>query len=344
MKTKRIRIGDKYIGGGSPILVQSMCNTPTKDVERTIKQIHLLEKEGCEIIRVAVPDMESAKALKIIKKNISIPLVADIHYDYRIALEAAKYADKLRINPGNISEEEKIKQVVKAARQYGLPIRIGVNLGSLEKEIKEKYGLTPEAMVQSAAKHIALLEKNDFFDIVVSLKASDVIKTIVANRLFAKKFSYPLHLGVTEAGSVYTGTINNAIGIGALLTEGIGDTIRVSLSGNPAEEVKTGWQILKALNLRQRGISVIACPTCARTEIDVAKIASEIEEKTVNVNKVIKVAVMGCGVNGVGEAKDADIGVVGKRDGAMLYKQGELVEKISKETITKKILKEIGRT
>ena len=338
---KRIRIADKYIGGGSPILVQSMCNTPTKDAEKTIKQIHLLEKLGCEIIRVAVPDMDSAKALKTIKKNISIPIVADIHYDYRLAVESAKYVDKLRINPGNIGDEAKIVEVVKAAKQYKLPIRIGVNLGSIEREIKAKYGLTPEAMVKSAEKHIALLEKNHFFDIVVSLKASDVTKTIIANRLFAKQFSYPLHLGITEAGSVYTGTINNAVGIGVLLAEGIGDTIRVSISGNPAEEVRAGWQILKALRLRERGITVVACPTCARTEIDVAKIAQEIEEKTAGVNKVVKVAVMGCAVNGIGEAEEADIGVVGKRDGAFLYKKGEFIEKIPKNAITKRILQEL---
>lgn len=341
MKTKKIRIGNKHIGGGSPILVQSMCNTQTKDTKKTIEQIHLLEEEGCEIIRVAVPDMESAKALKKIRENISIPLVADIHFDYRLALEAAKYVDKLRINPGNIGGEDKVKQVITAAKDYKIPVRIGINLGSLEKEIEVKYGLTPEAMVKSAEKHISILEKNGFFNIVVSLKSSDVVKTVIANRLFAKKFSYPLHIGITEAGSIRTGTINNAIGIGNLLADGIGDTIRVSLSGNPIEEVRAGWQILKALNLRQRGVSVIACPTCARSEIDVAEIAGKIEEKTVRIKKAIKVAIMGCAVNGPGEAKKADMGVVGTKDKAWLYLKGELVEKIAKDAITERLVKEI---
>lgn len=341
MKTKKIRIGNMYIGGDARISVQSMCNTKTKDAKATINQIHKLEEAGCEIIRVSVPDTESAKALKEIKENISIPLVADIHFDYRLALEAAKYADKLRINPGNIGNEEKIKKVINAAKENSLPIRIGVNLGSLEKDIEAKYGLTAKAMVESAKKHIKILEDNDFFNTVVSLKASDVHKMTEANRIFSKHFSYPLHIGVSEAGSVYTGTINNAIGISILLEGGIGNTIRVSLSGEPVEEVKAGWQILKAMDLRQRGIKVVACPTCARANIDVAKIAKEIEEQTNGIKKILKVAVMGCAVNGPGEAKEADIGVVGGKDKALLYKNGETVGKIEKEKVAEIILKEI---
>ena len=320
-----------------------MCNTDTKDAQATIKQIHKLEEAGCEIIRVAVPDIESANALKEIKDNISIPLVGDIHFDYKLALEAAKHVDKLRINPGNIGKEDKVKEVIDAAKEHSLPIRIGVNLGSLEKDIEAKLGLSAEAMVESAARHIKILEDNDFFDTIVSLKASDIHKMIEANRIFAQRYSYPLHLGVTEAGSVYTGTINNAIGIGVLLEDGIGNTIRVSLSGEPIEEVKAGWQILKAMDLRQRGIKLVACPTCARAEIDVAKIAKEIEEKTASIKKPIKVAVMGCAVNGPGEAKEADIGVVGGKDKALLYLKGEIKEKIEKDKVIQKLLEEVNK-
>ncbi len=342
MKTKKIKIGNMYIGGDSLISVQSMCNTDTKDVKATVKQILKLEEAGCEIVRVSVPDIESAKALKEIKKEINIPLVADIHFDHELALEAAKYVDKLRINPGNIGDEEKVKEVIAAAKERKIPIRIGVNLGSLEKDIEAKLGLSAEAMVESAAKHIKILEDNDFFDIIVSLKASDIHKMIEANRIFAQKYSYPLHLGVTEAGSVYTGTINNAIGIGILLEEGIGNTIRVSLSGDPVEEVKAGWQILKAIDLRQRGVRVVACPTCARANIDVASICKEIEDKTSSMKKVVKVAIMGCAVNGPGEAKEADIGVVGGKDRALLYLKGEVKGKIEKEEVVERVLKEIG--
>jgi (E)-4-hydroxy-3-methylbut-2-enyl-diphosphate synthase len=344
MKTRKIKIGKLCIGGDAPVTVQSMTNTKTSDAKSTIPQIHKLEEAGCEIIRVSVPDIESAKALKEIKENISIPLVADIHFDYRLALEAAKYVDKLRINPGNIGKEDKIRAVVKEAKERNLPIRIGVNLGSLEKDIEAKYGLTAEAMVQSAAKHVKILEDNDFFDTVVSLKASELHKMIEANRIFSQRFSYPLHLGVTEAGSVYTGTINNAIGIGILLEEGIGNTIRVSLSGEPVEEVRAGWQILKALDLRQRGIKVIACPTCARTDIDVAKIAKEIEDKTFGEKKILRVAIMGCAVNGPGEAKVADIGVVGGKGGKILFfKKGKIIGNLKKEEIVERILKEIRK-
>jgi (E)-4-hydroxy-3-methylbut-2-enyl-diphosphate synthase len=342
MKTKKIKVGNVYIGGDSKISVQSMTNTDTKDVKATVKQIHKLEEVGCEIVRVSVPDMESAKALKEIKKEINIPLVADIHFDHKLALEAAKYVDKLRINPGNIGNEEKIKKVVEAAKEHKLPIRIGVNLGSLDKDVEAKLGLSAEAMVESAAKHIKILEENDFFDIIVSLKASDIHKMIDANRIFSQRYSYPVHLGVTEAGSVYTGTINNAIGISILLEEGIGNTIRVSLSGDPVEEVKAGWQILKALDLRQRGVKVIACPTCARSNIDVAKICKEIENKTSSIVEPIKIAIMGCAVNGPGEAKEADIGIVGGKDKALLYLKGEKSEMVDKEKIIERILNEIN--
>ena len=343
MKTKKIKVGNMYIGGNAPITIQSMCNTDTKDVKATIKQLHKLEEAGCEIVRVSVPDMESANALKEIKENISIPLVADIHFDYKLALEAAKYVDKLRINPGNIGNEEKVKQVIDAAKERKIPIRIGVNLGSLEKDIEAEKGLTAEAMVESAARHIKILEDNNFFDIVVSLKASNIHKMIEANRIFSQRYSYPVHLGVTEAGSVYTGTINNAIGIGILLEESIGNTIRVSLSGNPIEEVKAGWQILKGLDLRQRGIKVVACPTCARTGMDVAAICKEIEEKTASMKKVVKVAIMGCAVNGPGEAKEADIGVVGGKDKALLYLKGKIEGKIEKDKVVDIIMEKIKK-
>jgi (E)-4-hydroxy-3-methylbut-2-enyl-diphosphate synthase len=343
MKTKKIKVGKIHIGGDALISVQSMTNTDTKDVKSTVEQIISLEEAGCELVRVSVPDMESAKALSEIRKQINIPLVADIHFDYRIALEAAKYVDKLRINPGNIGNEEKVKEVVKKCKDRGIPIRIGVNLGSLDKDIEAKYGLSAEAMVESAAGHIKILEDNDFFDIVVSLKASDVHKMIEANRMFAKRFSYPLHLGVTEAGSVYTGTINNAIGIGVLLEEGIGNTIRVSLSGDPVEEVKAGWQILKSLDLRQRGVRVVACPTCARAGIDVAKICKTVEERAASVKKIVKVAVMGCAVNGPGEAKEADIGIVGGKDTAVLYLDGKKKEMIDKSQIIDIVMEEIKK-
>lgn len=338
MKAREIKISDRIIGGDHPILVQSMCNTLTSDVKATVAQINRLEEFGCEVIRVSVPDMESAAALKEIKKHISIPLVADIHFDYRLALEAIKYVDKLRINPGNIGQKDKVAKVINAAKERMIPIRIGVNLGSLDKDIEKDYGLTPQAMVKSAEKHIAILEENNFTDIVVSLKSSDVIKMIEANRLFAEKFDFPLHLGVTEAGSLFSGTIKNSIGIGILLEQGIGSTIRVSLAGDPADEVRAGWQILKALKIRKRGIEVIACPTCARAGIDVAAITDELEDKTKHIKKNLHIAVMGCVVNGPGEAKEADIGVVGADDCCLLYEKGEFVKKIDKSSVVTVIL------
>jgi (E)-4-hydroxy-3-methylbut-2-enyl-diphosphate synthase len=290
---------------------------------------------------VAVPDIESAKSLKEIKDNIKIPLIADIHFDYKLAVESAKYADKLRINPGNIGSEEKIKAVVDAAKKHKIPIRIGVNLGSLEKDIEAKYGLTAKAMVESALKNIDLLEKLDFYDIVVSLKASDVLRTIEANRLFSKLKDYPLHLGITESGSGSSGTIKSSVGIGILISEGIGDTIRVSLSDNPLEEVKAAKYLLQSLKLRRFGIEITSCPICARANFDVAKVVKEIEEKTTKVKKQLHIAIMGCGVNGPGEAKEADIGVVGGKGENLFYRNGEIEDKIEDNDIIKKIMDEI---
>ncbi|MAH33655.1 4-hydroxy-3-methylbut-2-en-1-yl diphosphate synthase [archaeon] len=342
-KTREISIGNLKIGSNNPIPIQSMTNTDTTDIDSTIKQIKELEEAGCEIIRVSTPTLEAAKALKEIKEKINIPLVADIHFDYKIALEAAKHADKLRINPGNIGDKEKIKLVVDAAKENKIPIRIGVNLGSLEKDIFQKYGYTAEAMVESALRHIKILENLNFHDIVVSLKASDVNIMVDAYRLFAKKSNYPLHLGVTEAGSKFSGTIKSAIGIGTLLEEGIGDTIRVSLSDNPTEEVKVAKQILKTLGLKNSGIEITSCPTCARSQINVIKIVEKLENQTEKIKKPVHVAVMGCAVNGPGESKKSDIGIVGAPDSNLLYKKGEIVTRIKDDDILDVLLKEIDK-
>ena len=341
-KTRKVKVGKLHIGGDAPITVQSMTTTDTADAEATVKQIHGLEEIGCDIIRVSAPTIEAAKALKEIKKNISIPLVADIHFDYRIALEAVKYADKLRINPGNIGSEEKIKLVVKAAKDNNVPIRIGVNLGSLEKDLFEKYGYTAEAMAESALRHVKILESLDFYDTIVSLKASDVPRMVEAYRLFAKKTDYSLHLGVTEAGSKFPGTIKNSIGMGILLSEGIGDTIRVSLSDDPKEEVKAGKLILRSLGLKKGGVEITSCPTCARANIDVIKIVEEIENRTEKIRKPMHVAVMGCAVNGPGECRKADIGIVGGINNTnLLYKNGKIVGKVAKDKIVEILMKEI---
>ena len=335
--TKQVMVGNVKIGGNAPISIQSMCNTPTKDAKATISQIKELQAAGCEIVRVAIPDLESANVLKEIKENISIPLVADIHFDYKLALAAAPYVDKLRINPGNIGDESKVREVVEAAKKYNLPIRIGINLGSLEKEAEAKHGRTAKAMVESERKHIELLEKNDFNNIIVSLKASDIATTIEACRLFAKEFDYPQHLGITEAGTVESGSIKSAIGLGILLNEGIGNTIRISLSGNPVEEVKTAYLILRHLGLK-KGLSITSWPTCARTTLDVAKYAKEVETKLGNLDSSKHVAIMGCVVNGPGEAKAADIAIVGAGDkDPLLYIKGKFVKNIKKEDIVKTI-------
>jgi len=341
-KSRKVKIGKVYIGGDAPINIQSMTTTDTTDVKATVKQIIELEDVGCDIIRVSAPTMEAAKALKEIKKNINIPLVVDIHYDYKIALEAAKYVDKLRINPGNIGNEEKVKAVVNAAKEYSLPIRIGVNLGSLEKDLFDKYGYSSEAMVESAMRHVKILEELDFYDTIVSLKASDVPRMVEAYRLFAKKTDYPLHLGVTEAGSKVPGSVKSSIGFGILLSEGLGDTLRVSLSEEPKEEVRTAKLILRSLGLRKGGVEVTSCPTCARTHVDVIKMVEELENKTEKIKKPIHVAVMGCAVNGPGESKKADIGIVGGAGNTnLLYKDGKIIGKVEKEKIVETLLKEI---
>jgi len=344
-KTRKIRIGDIYIGGDAPVAVQSMTNTDTRDVSATVDQIKRLEEAGCDIVRVAVPDSEAAEALKRIRKSIRIPLVADIHFDYRLALASIENgADKIRINPGNIGGTEKVRKVVEAAKARGIPIRIGVNSGSLEKHILAKYGAaTPQAMADSAMGHVRMLEDLGFHDIVISLKASNVPVTIESYRLMSAMTDYPLHIGVTEAGTLFSGMVKSAAGIGCLLAEGIGDTLRVSLTGDPVEEVRVGIEILKALDLRRTGVELISCPTCGRTRIDLIKIANEVEKRLAGCSKPIKVAVVGCAVNGPGEAREADIGIAGGVGEALLFKKGRIIRKIPQEHIVDELLEEIER-
>lgn len=344
-KTRKIRIGDIYIGGDAPVAVQSMTNTDTRDVSATVDQIKRLEEAGCDIVRVAVPDSEAAEALKRIRKSIRIPLVADIHFDYRLALASIENgADKIRINPGNIGGTEKVRKVVEAAKARGIPIRIGVNSGSLEKHILAKYGAaTPQAMADSAMGHVRMLEDLGFHEIVISLKASNVPVTIESYRLMSAMTDYPLHIGVTEAGTLFSGMVKSAAGIGCLLAEGIGDTLRVSLTGDPVEEVRVGIEILKALDLRRTGVELISCPTCGRTRIDLIKIANEVEKRLAGCSKPIKVAVMGCAVNGPGEAREADIGIAGGVGEALLFKKGRIIRKIPQERIVDELLEEIER-
>ena len=333
--TRQINIGGVPVGGGAPVTIQSMCNTPTEDVEATVAQIHRLEQAGCDIVRVAVPNQAAARAVGAIRERISIPLVADIHFDYRLALEAvAAGADKVRINPGNIGGKERVKAVAQACRAKGVPIRIGVNGGSLEKSLLAKYGgVTPEALVESAFGHIALLQKFDFDDICVSLKSSHVPTTMAAYRLMSLKSDYPLHLGVTETGTVRMGTIKSAVGIGGLLGFGIGDTLRVSLSADPVEEVYAARDILKALGLRQDGPNLISCPTCGRTRIDLIRLAEEVERRLKGIEKPITVAVMGCVVNGPGEASAADVGIAGGDGAGLLFRRGEIVKKVPQDQL-----------
>jgi len=344
-KAKIVSIGGVKIGGRYPIAVQSMCNTDTRDAKATVKQIRALEEAGCEIVRVAVPDMQAAEAVSEIKKRIHIPLVADIHFQYLLALECAKRgADKLRINPGNIGSAENTKAVVKEAKRRKIPIRIGVNSGSIERKLLEKYGYpTPEAAVESALNHIKILEDLDFADIVVAIKFSDTTKTIEANRILAPKCSYPLHLGVTEAGPPKIGSIKSAIGIGSLLYDGIGDTIRVSLTGDPVEEVKVGYEILKDLGIRSHGPMLTACPTCGRTEVDLVKMVGKVEEVLKEIKKPIKVAVMGCAVNGPGEAKESDIAVVGGKRMGAIFVRGKVVASLPEEKMYQRLLEEIAK-
>ncbi|OGY23342.1 MAG: 4-hydroxy-3-methylbut-2-en-1-yl diphosphate synthase [Candidatus Woykebacteria bacterium RBG_13_40_7b] len=344
-QAKIVNIGGVKIGGHYPIAVQSMCNTDTRDVTATVRQIHALEDTGCEIVRVAVPDMQAAEAVSEIKKRIHIPLVVDIHFQYLLALECAKRgADKLRINPGNIGSVENTKTVVKEAKKRKIPIRIGINSGSIEKELLEKYGYpTPEAAVESALNHIKILESLDFDDIVVAIKFSDTGKMIEANRLLAKKITYPLHLGVTEAGPPKIGSIKSAIGIGSLLYDGIGDTIRVSLTGDSVEEVKVGFEILKDLGIRSHGPMLTSCPTCGRTEVDLVKLAGKVEDILKEVKKPIKVAVMGCAVNGPGEARESDIAVVGGKKMGAIFVKGKVVATLPEKELLQRLLKEIDK-
>lgn len=344
-KTREVNIGGVKIGGDNPIAIQSMCNTDTRNVEETVKQIKELENAGCEIIRVAVPDMQAAEAIKDIKRQIDIPLVADIHFDYRLALKAIDGGiDKIRINPGNIGSEDRVKQVADMAKKNGIPIRVGVNSGSLEKHLVEKYGgVTPEGLVESALSHVRLLEKYDFYDTVISIKASNVPFSVEVYELLSETVDYPLHVGITEAGTVWGGTVKSAVGIGAILSRGIGDTIRVSLTGNPVEEIYAAKEILKDMNLRKFGVEFVSCPTCGRTSIDLISIANEVESKVKNIDKNIKVAVMGCAVNGPGEAREADIGIAGGHGEGLIFRKGEIIRKVPENMLVDELMKEIEK-
>ncbi len=328
--TKPVQIGNRIIGGGNPVLIQSMCNTKTEDSASTIAQILELERAGCDIIRVAVPTMEAAESLKAIKKAIHIPLVADIHFDYRLAIAAIECgADKIRINPGNIGSEERVQAVVDKAKEYGVPIRVGVNSGSLEKHLIEKYGgVTAEGIVESALDKAALIERMGYDNLVLSIKSSDVLMCVKAHELIARQTPYPLHVGITEAGTVLSGNIKSAIGLGLILNQGIGDTIRVSLTGNPVEEVKSAKLILKTLGLRTGGVEVVSCPTCGRTQIDLIGLANQVENMVQEYPLDIKVAVMGCVVNGPGEAREADLGIAGGIGEGLLFKKGQIIRKV----------------
>lgn len=343
VKTKQIKIGNTYIGGDAPITVQSMTNTDTRNAQKTIGQIRELEEAGCHIIRCAVLDINACDSLKEIIKCISIPLVADIHFDYRLALKSIENGvSALRINPGNIGGIEKVREVAKAAKDKNIPIRIGVNSGSLRKDTLEKYGkVCPEALVESALQHVRILESVNFDDIVISIKSSNVRQMIESYRMISKEVNYPLHLGVTEAGTIWRGTIKSSIGIGTLLADGIGDTIRVSLTGNPVEEVKVGREILKSIGYLNEGIEFISCPTCGRTQIDLIRIAEEVEKRLVNYNKNIKVAVMGCVVNGPGEAREADIGIAGGNGEGLIFRKGEIVKRVKEEKLVDELIEQI---
>jgi (E)-4-hydroxy-3-methylbut-2-enyl-diphosphate synthase len=343
-KTRRIYIGSVPIGDGAPIAVQSMTKTDTRDIFKTVKQIKELEKAGCEIVRIAIPDNEAAKAIGEIKKRIKIPLVADIHFNYKLALEAIKQGvDGLRINPGNIGDRLKVKEVVRAAKEKGIPIRIGVNAGSLPKDLIKKYGHpTAEAMVESAERHIEILEELDFKDIKVSLKASDVLKTIEAYRLFSEKHEYPLHVGITETGCPPEGIVKSSIGIGILLMEGIGDTIRVSLTTSPVTEVEVAYEILRTLQLRQVGVEVISCPTCGRCEINLKKMVKEVKAAVKKIKKPIRVAVMGCSVNGPGEAQGADFGIAGGKGQGIVFVKGEILKIVKENEIVSALINAIN--
>ncbi|ACQ52625.1 flavodoxin-dependent (E)-4-hydroxy-3-methylbut-2-enyl-diphosphate synthase [Clostridium botulinum] len=343
--TRKVKVGSIYVGGDSPISIQSMTNTDTRDAKNTLNQIKQLEEIGCDIIRCAVPDIEASEALKIITKESKIPVVADIHFDYKLALESIKNGvDALRINPGNIGSMERVKMVAEAAKEKSIPIRVGVNSGSLKKDILDKYGrVCPEALVESALQHVNILEKCNFNDIVISIKSSNVIQMIESYRLISEKVNYPLHLGVTEAGTTFRGTIKSSVGIGTLLAEGIGDTIRVSITGDPLKEIKIGKEILRSLGYVNEGIEFVSCPTCGRTNIDLISIAEEVEKRLSNCNKNIKVAVMGCVVNGPGEAREADIGIAGGKGEGLIFKKGKVIKKVKEEDIIDEFIKEIEK-
>lgn len=342
-QTKTVAIGDRIIGGGNPILIQSMTNTRTEDVAATVAQIKELTRAGCEIIRCTVPTLEAAQAIREIKKQITIPLVADIHFDYKMAIAAIENgADKIRINPGNIGAKERVQAVVDKAKEYNVPIRVGVNSGSLEKHLLEKYGgVTAEGIVESALDKVHLIESMGYDNLVVSIKSSDVLMCVKAHELIAKECPYPLHVGITESGTVYSGNVKSSVGLGIILHEGIGNTIRVSLTGDPVEEIRTAKLILKTLGLRKGGIEVVSCPTCGRTRINLIKLANQVEEMVADIPLDIKVAVMGCVVNGPGEAKEADIGIAGGIGEGLLIKKGEIVKKVKEEELLDTLRQEL---
>lgn len=341
--TREVKVKDITIGGTSEVIIQSMTNTDTRDIEKTLDQINKLVSEGCQMVRCAVPDMEACEALKEITRKSPVPIVADIHFDYRLALKAIDNGvAKLRINPGNIGSIDRVKEVVEKAKANGIPIRIGVNSGSLEKDILERDGRpTAKGLVESALRHVKILEDLNFYDMVISIKSSDVPMMIEAYRLMSEKCNYPLHLGVTESGTKFKGTIKSSIGIGTLLAEGIGNTIRVSLTSDPVEEISVAKEILKALGYRKEGIEFVSCPTCGRTEINLIKIAEEVENRLKGLNKNIKVAVMGCVVNGPGEAREADIGIAGGKGVGIIFKKGEIIKKVKEEDLVEELIKEI---
>lgn len=345
MRTKTVKIGDRVIGGGNPILIQSMTNTKTEDVKATVDQINRLAAAGCDIIRCAVPTMEAAEALKQIKEQISIPLVADIHFDYRLAIAAMENgADKIRINPGNIGSDERIQAVIDVAAKRNIPIRVGVNSGSLEKHLVEKYhGVTAEGLVESALDKVHLIERFGYDNLVISIKSSDVLMCVKAHELLADQTDHPLHVGITEAGTIISGNIKSAIGLGLILHQGIGDTIRVSLTGDPLEEIKSAKLILKTLGLRKGGIEVVSCPTCGRTQIDLIGLANQVENMVADIPLDIKVAVMGCVVNGPGEAKEADIGIAGGKGEGLLIRHGEIIKKVPEDQLLPALREELLR-
>jgi len=343
--TRLIHIGSVPIGGDAPCSVQSMCSTDTRDIPSTLVQIKCLADVGCEIVRCAVPDLDAAAALAQIKKMSPIPVVADIHFDYKLALKSLEGGiDGLRLNPGNIGDKWKVAEIVASAAERKIPVRIGVNAGSLEKELLQRYGHpTAEAMVESAMGHIRILEDLNYQEIKVSLKASDVMKTVAAYRLFSEQSDYPLHIGITEAGTLFSGTIKSSVGLGILLADGIGDTMRVSLTGDPKDEVRVGYNILKAVGLRQRGVNFVSCPTCGRCQIDLIRVAEEVEKRLQGVDKKITVAVMGCAVNGPGEAREADVGIAGGKGEGLVFRRGEIVRKVPEEQLADALLEEIAK-